>query len=170
MSENLNDVIAEVEASPEYKAPAALPSWVNGDSECPYGSKEWCERALNLIESQAMDAAPDRTPAGEGPHEMFEHFVQEAISNSPEPLQELGKFLADRLDEDDWKTADRLLLAAATRPQASLTAEEVAEIIWTAFWKPTVGEPGPRPRPDDWVHEAANRILARLSPSDRSGS
>ncbi len=120
---------------------------------------------------QAMfDAAPDRTPAGEGPHEMFEHFVQEAISNSPEPLQELGKFLADRLDEDDWKTADRLLLAAATRPQASLTAEEVAEIIWTAFWKPTVGEPGPRPRPDDWVHEAANRILARLSPSDRSGS
>lgn len=54
------------------------------------------------------------------PHSEVEAFLAEAIAKSPEPLQELGRFLAERLDEDDWKTADRLLLAAATaHPQAA---------------------------------------------------
>jgi len=50
------------------------------------------------------------------PHEMVEHFLAEAISNSPQPLQDLGKFLSEVLDEDHWKTADSYLLALAAAP------------------------------------------------------
>lgn len=42
-----------------------------------------------------------------------EEFIQAAISNSPEPLRELGDHLSRVLDEDEWKTAERYLLAAS---------------------------------------------------------
>jgi len=61
------------------------------------------------------------------PHEMVEHFLAEAISNSPQPLQDLGKFLSEVLDEDHWKTADRLLLALAAAPVPSPPGKEVRE-------------------------------------------
>ena len=34
------------------------------------------------------------------------------IDRSPEPLRRLGDWLANKLDEDDWKTAERMLLGA----------------------------------------------------------
>lgn len=52
------------------------------------------------------------------PSELVEHFLAEAISNSPQPLKDLAEFLSNALSEDDWKTADRLLLALALRTQA----------------------------------------------------
>jgi hypothetical protein len=43
-----------------------------------------------------------------------EAFIQAAIDTAPEPLQRLGTFLADVLDEDRWKTAEGMLLGIAT--------------------------------------------------------
>ncbi|MBS9720213.1 MazG-like family protein [Tianweitania sp. BSSL-BM11] len=41
-----------------------------------------------------------------------EHFIQAAIDAAPEPMRRLGERLANKLDEEDWKTADRLLTGA----------------------------------------------------------
>ena len=62
------------------------------------------------------------------PSELVEHFLAEAISNSPQPLKDLAEFLSNALSEDDWKTADRLLLALAIRTQAPDS------------WRPTRGQ------------------------------
>lgn len=43
-------------------------------------------------------------------------FIDEAVDKAPEPLRRLGVWLSQILDEDQWKTADRMLLAAATAP------------------------------------------------------
>ena len=70
--------------------------------------------------------------------ESVEHFLSEAISNSPQPLKDLALFLSSALSEDDWKTADRLLLALTLRTQAPDSwrpdREEVARVIveWNA--------------------------------------
>lgn len=42
-----------------------------------------------------------------------EHFIQQAVDRSPEPLRRLGEWLSKVLDKDDWKTAERLLLGAS---------------------------------------------------------
>ena len=49
------------------------------------------------------------TAVGNDPHEMFEHFIAEAISKSPQPLQDLGQFLTTVLDEHHWKTSEGML-------------------------------------------------------------
>lgn len=41
-----------------------------------------------------------------------EKYLAEIISRAPEPLRELGDWLAAHLDEDDWKTAERYVLGA----------------------------------------------------------
>jgi hypothetical protein len=40
-------------------------------------------------------------------------FLDNAISKAPEPLKALGKYLAGKLDEDEWPTAEQYLNAAA---------------------------------------------------------
>lgn len=45
--------------------------------------------------------------------EAAEAFIQAAIDRAPEPLRRLGEWLAGVLDEDEWKTAERMLLGAA---------------------------------------------------------
>lgn len=40
-------------------------------------------------------------------------FLDNAVSKAPEPLKALGKYLAGRLDEDEWPTAEQYLNAAA---------------------------------------------------------
>jgi hypothetical protein len=42
-----------------------------------------------------------------------EQFIRAAVDQAPEPLRRLGRFLADVLDEDHFKTADRMMLAVA---------------------------------------------------------
>lgn len=42
-----------------------------------------------------------------------EQFIQAAVDSAPEPLRRLGEWLAGVLDEDDWKTAERMLIGAA---------------------------------------------------------
>lgn len=39
-------------------------------------------------------------------------YMDEAVSKAPEPLRQLGEYLAGLLDEDQWKTAERYLNAA----------------------------------------------------------
>lgn len=100
---------------------------------------EWRDRQ-EIAPSPGEGDAP--VASGEDPHEMFEAFVAEAIAKSPEPLQELGRFLADRLDEDDWKTADRLLLQIATRPtpatpeglREKVVAPDTVEKLFWDWW------------------------------------
>lgn len=45
--------------------------------------------------------------------EAAEAFIQAAVDRAPEPLRRLGEWLAGVLDEDDWETAERMLLGAA---------------------------------------------------------
>lgn len=53
------------------------------------------------------------------PHDEAEHFIQEAVDSAPEPLRRLGEWLADALDDDHWKMAERLLLGAAMAKRAA---------------------------------------------------
>lgn len=68
------------------------------------------------------------------PSELVEHFLAEAISNSPQPLKDLALFLSSALSEDDWKTADRLLLALALRNRTSEPAGDA--VAWRARMRP----------------------------------
>lgn len=43
-----------------------------------------------------------------------EQFIQAAIDSAPEPLRRLGEYLTRVLDEDEWATAERMLLAVAS--------------------------------------------------------
>jgi len=52
-------------------------------------------------------------------HDLFERYVADAISRAPDPLRELGDYLSRVLDEDEWKTAERFLLAACVALQES---------------------------------------------------
>lgn len=45
--------------------------------------------------------------------EAAEAFIQAAVDRAPKPLRRLGEWLAGVLDEDDWKTAERMLLGVA---------------------------------------------------------
>lgn len=40
-------------------------------------------------------------------------YMDQAVSKAPEPLRQLGEYLAGLLDEDKWATAERYLNAAA---------------------------------------------------------
>lgn len=87
------------------------------------------------VDGFTSSAPPSPIAAGEDPHEMFEAFLAEAIATSPKPLQELGRFLSDLLGEDDWKTADRYLIALATiRADAWRALTEIAD-------RPLIQEP-----------------------------
>lgn len=47
--------------------------------------------------------------------EETEAFIAAEIDRGPEPLRRLGEFLLHLLDDDRWKTAERMLLGAITR-------------------------------------------------------
>ncbi len=64
----------------------------------------------------------------DSPEDRFEQFVQAEIARSPEPLRELGEYLADALDEDKFPRANSLLLQLATsytRPAPARVTEEI---------------------------------------------
>lgn len=52
-----------------------------------------------------------------------EHFIQQVIDRAPEPLRRLGRYLGSVLDEDQWKTAERLLLGIAAAQAAPSVPE-----------------------------------------------
>lgn len=59
-------------------------------------------------------AASQEAPKADSPEDLFEQYVLDGIARSPEPLRELGEYLTRVLDEDQWPTAERLLLQLAT--------------------------------------------------------
>lgn len=64
------------------------------------------------------------------PEDQAEQFIQSAIDRAPEPLRRLGEWLADMLDDDQWPTADRLLLGAADalRAEVEKLTREIATL------------------------------------------
>ena len=80
--------------------------------------------AREIIASLSPAATPVSEAGGEAvrPEDEAEAFIQAAIDTAPEPLRRLGEWLANKLDDDDWKTADRLITGAAVSC-ASLAAE-----------------------------------------------
>lgn len=59
-------------------------------------------------------------------------YMTEAVNNAPEPLRKLGEYLAELLDEDQWKTAERylngaLLATPSGRAQAWLPIETAVQ-------------------------------------------
>ena len=51
--------------------------------------------------------------------EEWSTYMNEAVSKAPEPIRQLGEYLAGLLDEDHWKTAERYLNAAALNGDTS---------------------------------------------------
>jgi len=66
--------------------------------------------------------APDREAAAV---EWMAH-MNAVVSKAPEPLRELGEYLARVLDEDQWPTAERYLNAAALSAMPAATGEREA--------------------------------------------
>lgn len=60
-------------------------------------------------------------------------YMDQAVSKAPEPLRQLGEYLAGLLDEDKWATAERYLNAAAIaamRPES----ERARIVDWLRDW------------------------------------
>ena len=84
-------------------APVAAPVW-NDDYK----------HDVSMFQPRDQESAP---VAGEAPAEQL---IQAAIDQAPEPLRRLGEYLSRVLDEDQWATAERMLLGTCdAAPQAS---------------------------------------------------
>ena len=84
--------------------------------------------ALPALLDLASKALATLSLAGEDarPEDRAEQFIQAAVDSAPEPLRRLGEWLANKLDDDDWKTAERLLNGASVEAR-SLTLRVEAE-------------------------------------------
>lgn len=70
-------------------------------------------------------------PVQNYPEDTAEQFIQAAIDSSPEPLRELGRYLSQVLDEDQWATAEKLLLGIAAG--ATLEPSDVPDAVSKAM-------------------------------------
>lgn len=78
-----------------------------------------CVKDCPACASSKSEPAPAQDEREESAEALFEHYLQSAIDNAPEPLRRLGEHLSHVLDEDRWATAERLLngaIVALTRP------------------------------------------------------
>jgi hypothetical protein len=66
--------------------------------------------------------ADDRAAVEPSVAEEWSHYMDQAVSNAPEPLVKLGEYLARLLDEDRWPEAERYLNAAALSVAAAIRA------------------------------------------------
>jgi len=90
-----------------------------------------CANELRAI----LDAEGDGVAVSVSPEDRFEQFVAAEIARSPEPLRELGEYLTRVLDEDQWPTADRLLLQLATHPHPARSGVVSEEDVQAACEK-----------------------------------
>lgn len=91
-------------------------------------------------ESRALYSRTPAAPSagvGDTPEDRFEQYVQDAIARSPEPLRELGRYLANHLDEDEFPRANELILQIATNtpPQAEVHPDDLAVDRFAAAMK-----------------------------------
>lgn len=88
------------------------------DEQPLYWEENLASRIYRALSQQA-EPAPAQDEREESAEALFEHYLQNAIDNAPEPLRRLGEHLSHVLDEDRWATAERLLngaIVALTRP------------------------------------------------------
>jgi hypothetical protein len=77
---------------------------------------DWSEKVERFAARHVIDVPASAPVAGEA---QAEKFIQAAIDQAPEPLRRLGEYLSRVLDEDQWTTAERMLLGACyAAPQA----------------------------------------------------
>lgn len=69
---------------------------------------------MNIDKTPSLPLAGDVDGLCTRPEDTAEQFIQAAVDSAPEPLRRLGEWLANKLDDDDWKTAERLLNGAAS--------------------------------------------------------
>lgn len=104
--------------------------------------------ALNAA-IEALSASQQREGSSNGwdAADACEEFLAAEIDGAPEPLRRLGTYLCAMLDDDHFRTADRMLIAAmletsaavraASAPLRPVTDEDVIEAI--SDWKDTNG-------------------------------
>lgn len=108
---------------------------------------------------EAEREAPQPAPAlPVEPSEEAEQFIQAAIDRAPEPLRRLGEWLTHKLDDDDWKTADRLISGAAYATDARTPEWRVPDGWKLVPVKPT-SEMMDAARDAFWSDEADGRSL-----------
>ncbi|PPQ34748.1 hypothetical protein SAMN06265338_1404 [Rhodoblastus acidophilus] len=101
---------------------------------------EYVESARTVLAQIDILSGRCTGPASE-PGAEAEQFIQAAIDRAPEPLRRLGAWLANKLDDDDWKTADRLITGAAwsldqTSPAVRDVLSERQRQISVEGWTP----------------------------------
>ena len=79
----------------------------------PWISNDWEIQRRSLYTHAQPAAKVEAARFETSPEDRFEQFVQAEIARSPKPLQELGEYLTRVLDEDEFPTANRLLLQLA---------------------------------------------------------
>lgn len=125
---------------------------IDGYGSLSYVDDEAWERADAARAALAATSAPAERPAT--PEVEAERFIQAAISNSPKPLQELGRHLSDWLDEDKWATAERLLLAIATSvPSEPAAYARIENGAMLALWTP-----------EQWARKPADADVSGVQP------
>lgn len=104
---------------------AALRAQIKGQSEIMAAWRDdLTEMALDAKEQRARaEAAEAKVKKLRRERDDALTFLDNAVSNAPQPLKALGKYLAGRLDEDEWQTAEQYLNAAA-KACVDLTAAE----------------------------------------------
>lgn len=92
---------------------------------CAEKARSRTAKAIKIVAE--LDAQQSKWPHDESPEERFEWFLQNTIDRAPEPLRRLGELLSRLMDDDDWKTADRLLIGTcvAMAEHASRAALDV---------------------------------------------
>jgi len=120
------------------------------------GESELIDRVRAHLAIIAAAPAANAQPNAESD---FEHFVQEAIDRAPEPLRRLGEFLASVLDEDRWKTAERMLLGIAA---ANAQPSELP--TWVILHRPGMVPQRKGPFSDKKLIENMLRDLYQLYP------
>lgn len=123
------------ESSEAHTERESLLDGLNDDSDLPW-KREFEIGGISVEQVYLKIAAAPKAEiaiaanAGGQPEVEAEHFIQAAIDRAPEPLRRLGEFLGRVLDEDQWKTAERLLLsisAAHTPTACSAGGQELLE-------------------------------------------
>jgi len=96
-------------------------------------------------------------------------FLDNAVSKAPEPLRELGGWLANKLDEDEWPTAERFLNAAA-KSLADLAVDPAVKALIAAERERCAGECDRTAREADMFGDKHGRqISERTAAAIRNG-
>lgn len=103
----LQRLLAEIDS---LMASAEVSGLIRDARSCAEKARSAAAKAIKLVAE--LDAQQNKWPAGESPEERFEHYVQNTIDRAPEPMRRLGQLLSRKLDDDDWKAADGLLIGA----------------------------------------------------------